>query len=163
MPRIELPPGDLPERYRVFGLQPEMGKALVGLSQAIYEKSIVDKRVREAVRMRIAQINQCQICLGYRFPELRELGVDEAFYEAVTDWRNATLFSEGEKIAIDYAERFLTDHLSIDNAFMARMGEFFSAAEIFDLTGIIGGLLANGRMMQVLQIEHSCALDSAVE
>ena len=160
MARIKLPAGDLPESYRVFGLQPDMGKALVGLSQAIYEKSIIDKRVREAVRMRIAQINQCHICLGYRFPELQALGVDEAFYDAVDSWRTSSTFSEREKIAIDYAERFLTNHLSIDDAFFANMRQHFSDAEIFDLTGIIGGLLTNGRMMQVLQLEQSCALDS---
>jgi alkylhydroperoxidase family enzyme len=160
MARITLPAGDLPESYRVFGLQPDMGKALVGLSQAIYEKSIIDKRVREGVRMRIAQINQCHICLGYRFPELQAIGVDEAFYDAVGSWRTSALFSEREKIAIDYAERFLTNHLGIDDAFFASLRTHFSDAEIFDLTGIIGGLLTNGRMMQVLQLEQSCALDS---
>ncbi|MBK8287553.1 MAG: carboxymuconolactone decarboxylase family protein [Cellvibrionales bacterium] len=100
MARIPLPEGDLPERYRVFGLHPALGKALAGLSEAIYEKSNLDKRVREAVRMRIALINECQICLGYRFPELQALGIDEAFYEAVRDWRSSDRFSEKEKMAI---------------------------------------------------------------
>ena len=77
MARIPLPEGDLPERYRVFGLQPAFGKAMAGVSDAIYEKSLLDKRVREAVRMRIALINECQLCLGYRFPELQAVGVDE--------------------------------------------------------------------------------------
>jgi AhpD family alkylhydroperoxidase len=156
--RIPLPEGDLPERYRVFGLQPAFGKAMAGVSDAIYEKSLLDKRVREAVRMRIALINECQLCLGYRFPELQAVGVDEAFYEAVKDWRNSDVFSEKEKTAIEYAERFLLDHTNIDDAFFQRLAQYFSAAEIFDLSAVIAGLLANGRLMQVLQVEHSCAL-----
>ncbi len=158
MARIPLPEGDLPERYRVFGLQPAFGKAMAGVSDAIYEKSLLDKRVREAVRMRIALINECQLCLGYRFPELQAVGVDEAFYEAVKDWRNSDVFSEKEKTAIEYAERFLLDHTNIDDAFFQRLAQYFSAAEIFDLSAVIAGLLANGRLMQVLQVEHSCAL-----
>lgn len=158
MARIKLPEGDLPERYRVFSLQPAFGKALAGLSDAIYEKSILDKRIREAVRMRIALINQCHICLGYRFPELQALGVDEHFYEAVKDWRHASIFSEQEKLAIEYAERFLLDHLNIDDAFFMRLRQHFSDAEIFDLSSVIAGLLANGRLLQVLQVEQSCSL-----
>ena len=158
MARIPLPEGDLPERYRVFGLQPAFGKAMAGVSDAIYEKSLLDKRVREAVRMRIALINQCQLCLGYRFPELQAVGVDEAFYEAVKDWRNSEVFSEKEKTAIEYAERFLLDHTNIDDALFQRLAKHFSPAEIFDLSAVIAGLLANGRLMQVLQVEHSCSL-----
>ncbi len=158
MARIKLPDGELPERYRVFSLQPAFGKALAGLSEAIYEKSILDKRVREAVRMRIAQINQCHICLGYRFPELQAQGVDEAFYAAVGDWRHSEVFSEREKTAIEYAERFLLDHANIDDALFGRLQQHFSAAEIFDLSGVIAGLMANGRILQVLQVETSCSL-----
>lgn len=163
MTRIAIPEGDLPERYRLFALQPAMGKALAGVSQAIYEKSIIGLRVREAVRMRIAQINQCQICLAYRFPEQAEqfaaLNINEHFYAAVAGWQHSTVFDEQEAIAIEYAERFAADHLSLNDAFFKRLHQHFSNAEIFDLTAVIGGLLANGRLMQVLQIEQqSCAL-----
>lgn len=61
MARIELPPGDGPEIMRVWGLRPVMGKAVAELSVAVYEGSELPARVREAVRMRIAQINQCHI------------------------------------------------------------------------------------------------------
>jgi len=46
---------------RVWGLRPVMGKAVGDLSQAVYDGSELHGRVREAVRMRIAQINQCHI------------------------------------------------------------------------------------------------------
>jgi alkylhydroperoxidase family enzyme len=61
MARIELPPGDEPEIYRVWALRPAMGKAVADLSTAVYEGSELPARVREAVRMRIAQINDCPV------------------------------------------------------------------------------------------------------
>ena len=163
MARIAIPDGELPERYRLFGLQPAIGKALAGLSQAIYEKSIIGLRVREAVRMRIAQINQCQICLAHRFPEQADdfaaLHINEDFYAAIADWRDSRLLDEKEKLAVEYAERFATNHLTLDAFFFERLHLYFSDAEIFDLTAVIGGLLANGRLMQVLQVEQGvCAL-----
>jgi alkylhydroperoxidase family enzyme len=61
MARLELPPGDGPEIMRVWGLRPVMGKAVADLSGAVYEGSELPPRVREAVRMRIAQINNCHV------------------------------------------------------------------------------------------------------
>jgi alkylhydroperoxidase family enzyme len=61
MARLEIPDGDLPEIARVWGLQPALGKAVGDLSFAVYEESILPARVKEAVRMRIAQINDCPI------------------------------------------------------------------------------------------------------
>jgi alkylhydroperoxidase family enzyme len=61
MARLDLPEGDGPEIARVWALRPELGKAVAGLSTAVYQESKLPPRVREAVRMRIAQINDCPI------------------------------------------------------------------------------------------------------
>lgn len=61
MARLDIPDGDLPEIARVWALQPTLGKAVGDLSSAVYEESILPARVKEAVRMRIAQINDCPI------------------------------------------------------------------------------------------------------
>jgi alkylhydroperoxidase family enzyme len=61
MARINVPEGDDPELYRVWALQPDLGGAVAALSDAVYNKSVLHPRVREMVRMRIAQINDCPI------------------------------------------------------------------------------------------------------
>jgi alkylhydroperoxidase family enzyme len=61
MARIELPPGDLEEPYRLFTLAPDLSRPAGAYSEAIYTKSTLPLRLRELLRMRIAQINQCVI------------------------------------------------------------------------------------------------------
>jgi alkylhydroperoxidase family enzyme len=61
MARLDLPDGDQPEIVRVWGLRPELGGPVAALSAAVYQESQLPPRVREAVRMRIAQINDCPI------------------------------------------------------------------------------------------------------
>jgi alkylhydroperoxidase family enzyme len=61
MARIRIPDGDKPEIVRVWSLRPELGLPLAELSKAVYGESKLPARVRESVRMRIAQINQCPI------------------------------------------------------------------------------------------------------
>ena len=61
MARLDLPEGEHDEIVRVWGLRPELGKPVAELSAAVYGESKLPPRVREAVRMRIAQINDCPI------------------------------------------------------------------------------------------------------
>ncbi len=158
MARIKLPPGNGDETIRALGLSESFAKAIAGYSGAIYGEIALSMREREAARMRVAQINQCPICLGYRFPELEAEGVTEAFYAAVENWRDSELFSAREKLIIEYTERYMTDHLNIDDDFFKQLHEHFDSKEIFELTSIISGLMANGRLLQVLKIDQQCTL-----
>lgn len=160
MSRINLPAGELPDTAKLFSLHPALGKALAKLSEAIYSQDVVDIRVREAVRMRIAHINQCTLCIGTRFPEaVRAAGIDEHFYAAIPHWRNSDIFSVAEKIAIEYAEKFAEDHMSLHQGFFDELHRYFNDEQLFTLTAIIAGLMANGRILQVLDVgQDRCAL-----
>jgi hypothetical protein len=61
MARIDIPEGTGLERRRLWQLNPELGKGVSGLGDAVYTRTSLDLRVREVARMRIAQINQCHI------------------------------------------------------------------------------------------------------
>ena len=158
MARIPLPPGNDDEAVRALGMSPTFGQAIAAYSGAIYGNIQLSMREREAVRMRIAQINNCEICLGYRFPELQAEGVTEGFYAEVANWRESDEFSPREKLAIEYTELFLTNHQAIDDTFFNRLNEKFSPREVFELTAVIAGLMANGRLMAVLKLDQQCSL-----
>ena len=79
----------------------------------------------------------------------------EDLYAHVTEHGHAE-YSAQEQVAIEYAERFALDHLSIDDAFWARLREQFTDAEILDLTICTGNWLAFGRLTQVLHLDVVC-------
>jgi alkylhydroperoxidase family enzyme len=96
--------------------------------------------------------------LGWRIPQLAEQGVTEELYAHVAEHGHPE-YSPAEQVAIEYAERFALDHLSIDDAFFSRLREHFSDADILDLTICIGNYLAFGRLTQVLKLDVACHLD----
>lgn len=157
MARLEMPDGDQPEIVRVWGLRPEMGDAVQRLSYAVYSQSALPARVREAARMRIAHLNDCAVCRGWRIPELAEQGVDEELYAHVRD-PDTGAYSDQERLAIEFAERFALDHRSIDDAFFGRLREQFTDAEILDLSICVGNWLAFGRLTMVLDLDEACAV-----
>jgi AhpD family alkylhydroperoxidase len=162
MSRLNLPPtpegqDELPEIVRVWGLRPDMGEAVQQLSIAVYSKSKLPARVREAARMKVARINQCAVCMGWRIPELAEQGVDEELYAHVDDPTHPQ-YSAQERLAIEYAERFALDHTSIDDDFFARLREHFTDEEILDLGICVGNWVAFGRLTMVLDLDEACAV-----
>jgi alkylhydroperoxidase family enzyme len=157
--RIAIPPGDGGDAVQVWSLRPEMGRAVTRLVDAAYNRSILPVRVREGARMRIAQLNDCPVCLAFRAQSVKEQGVTEDFYRHVADHDTASGYSRQEQLAIEYAERFALDHLSIDDAFFARLAECFTDAEILDLTICLAAFLGLGRMLRSLGIDETSLLD----
>jgi alkylhydroperoxidase family enzyme len=156
MARINVPEGAGGELVQVWSLSPELGAAVGNLSGAVYGDRLIEPRVREVARMRIAQINGCNVCLAWRFPEMADRGVTEELYAHVDD-PAAGDYSVQERLAIEYAEKFALDHRSLDDAFFARMKAEFTDAEIVELTAMIGDWLAFGRFNAVLDVAEACA------
>jgi AhpD family alkylhydroperoxidase len=155
MARVDLP-GEGPDLERVWSLSPDLGAAVGQLAAKVGGKGLeLPWRVREAARMRIAQINGCNICMAWRVPSLARHGVDEELYAYVDDPANGD-YSAQERLAIEYADKFALDHRSLDDAFFERMKQHFTDREIFELTVCIGDWVAFGRMTAVLDLDEAC-------
>jgi alkylhydroperoxidase family enzyme len=53
---------------------------------------------------------------------------------AVPAWRDSTLFSEEERLALEYAEKITITGEHVDDALFARLKQHFSEAQIVELT-----------------------------
>jgi alkylhydroperoxidase family enzyme len=166
------------------GLQPEMANAFVALSETVYQHTKLGFRVAEAARIRIAHIIGCLLCQNFRVAAdlsglMARVGVaddanvsasrgpvpDEAFYAAVENWRESPLFSERERLAVEYAEKIAETPRALpgDDEFWSRLSGAFDDAEIADLTYSITTWIATGRFVHVLGIDGSCAVPVAVQ
>jgi alkylhydroperoxidase family enzyme len=159
MARLDIPEGEGGDAVQIWSLRPEMGRAVNRLVDAAYNKSILPVRVREAARIRIAQLNECTVCLAFRADSVRaSSGVTEDFYSHIGTHGPAAL-SPQEQLAVEYAERFALDHLGIGDEFVDRLRESFSDPEILDLTICIAAFLGLGRMLHVLGITDTSLTD----
>lgn len=61
MARINVPEGEGLEASRIWKVAPHFGEGLRAMTRAVYEKSSLPVREREAMRMRIAQLNRCHV------------------------------------------------------------------------------------------------------
>ncbi len=180
MTRITIlqPPGRqdavLPHVYR-----PRMAAAMEALSQAVYQETTLSFREAEAGRVRIAHINGCLMCQGYRIAEDLAVALqkmdsgetpntagrgeapDEAFYQELAGgWRESGMFSEREWLAAEYAERIALTPIPLpyDDDFWGRLHAAFDEGEIADLSYSITTWIASGRMVHALGLDGACAV-----
>src|SRR5258707_1391473 len=121
MARIDVPEGPGGDAAMVWTLRPEMGRMVERMVSTVYGMSILPAAEREMARMRIAQLNACDACSTFRAPSVVEAGVSEDLYAHVADAATHPGFTERQRLAVEYAERFATDHRAIDDDLMARL------------------------------------------
>jgi alkylhydroperoxidase family enzyme len=152
MAHIEAPESGLGEHIDWALLRPKMAAGMGALSEAVYGNTQLPVREREAARYTIAMLNDCLVCRDTRAKDT-SAGADEPFYAEATDWRRAAGWSERERLAAEFAERFVLDHLAMDDAFWDRMHAAFSQEELADLTICCGMFLGMGRTLAVVGVQ----------
>jgi AhpD family alkylhydroperoxidase len=157
--RIDVPDGPGGEAAMVWTLRPEMGGMVERMVATVYGKSILPAAEREVARARIAQLNECDACGTFRAPSVLEAGVTEELYEHVGEAATWPGYTSRQRLAVEYAERFATDHRGIDDDLLQRLLAEFTDAEVLDLTMCVSVYLGLGRALAVLGIDEACALD----
>jgi alkylhydroperoxidase family enzyme len=68
---------------------------------------------------------------------VREGDQGEAKLAEVANWRDSRLFSDADRVALEYAERMTITGQSVDDALFARLKQHYSEAQIVELTAAI--------------------------
>ncbi|MCW2600104.1 MAG: 4-carboxymuconolactone decarboxylase domain/alkylhydroperoxidase AhpD family core domain protein [Frankiales bacterium] len=157
MARINLPEGKGLDVGKALAMAPHFVDVVVGYEKAIAQTTI-DPRLHELVRYRVAQLNQCTVCLDFRRDDS---GLTEEVLAQVESYATSDAFSAVEKTALRFAEQFCTDSAGIPDSLLAELGERLTPAEIIDLTLVVGKYLTMGRFMQVLGLDQACTIDPA--
>ena len=143
----------------IWTLRPEMAGMVDRMITTAYQRSKLPATEREVARLRIAQLNDCAACADFRAPSVREAGVPEDIYAHLQEYRTYPGYTDRQRLAIEYAERFATAHDQIDDELFARMRAAFADDEILDLTLCLAVFVGLGRTLEVLGVDEACPID----
>jgi alkylhydroperoxidase family enzyme len=131
---------------QVWAHRPQAALAWLALLDQFHNHGLLDQRLLELVRLRIASITQCQACQMARKSD----AVDAQDLQALTcSAADSGHFGPTERAALRYAEKFVADPQAIDEADFSALGHCFSNAEIVELQMFCALMLAGGRMTLV--------------
>jgi uncharacterized peroxidase-related enzyme len=120
--------------------KPQLMRAVMTLYGSLHsENPHLPEELKELVSIRIAQINGCRhYCLPYHTLQARKAGASEAKIAAVAQARTSTVFSEAERLAIEYAERMTTPTMIVSDEFFAQLKSIWADPDLVELTALIG-------------------------
>ncbi|WP_432199083.1 carboxymuconolactone decarboxylase family protein [Streptomyces sp. bgisy027] len=134
---------DLP--VRIWAHRPALAKAQLRLQGEIHEGRLLDARLMELVRLRIAAMNDCRACQVARKSD--DVSEEDVACLSSDDPR----FTAREAAALRFAELFAIDHLAVDDAVLGELHRHFTAAEIVELGMFAALMLGSGRLARVLR------------
>jgi len=109
--------------------------------------SLLGGRILELIRIRSAQLGECQPCMQSRK------------HESITDADVACLLAPGhaeltpqERMAAEFIDLLSADHHAMDDAFYRRLAEVFTAAQIVELGFTCAAAMGLHRFLHTLDV-----------
>jgi alkylhydroperoxidase family enzyme len=128
---------------QIWAHRPEIALAWLSTIEAMHVRGVLDPRLRELVRLKIASITTCKACQVARKSD----AVSEEDI-ACLGWDDPR-FTPAEQAALHYAELFAGDYFAIDESVYAALERHFSTEQIVELNLFAALMLAGGRMTYV--------------
>ena len=122
-------------------------KAMLGVHSYV-QNSGLSLGLLELVKIRVSQINGCAFCLAMHIPLARQNGVTDDQLNLLVAWREAPVFTNQERAALDWAESMthLTNGDVSDHVYEQACKQF-SVKEIADLSFAVAEINAWNRLM----------------
>ena len=136
-----------PVPLQIFAYQTARLQVTDAARQVLGQGTLLGGRIHELIRIRSAQLGECQPCMQSRK------------HDSITDEDVACLLAPGhdrldaqEQLAVEFLDLLSADHHAIDDAFYARLGQVFTAAQIVELGFTCAQAMGLHRFLHTLDI-----------
>jgi AhpD family alkylhydroperoxidase len=144
--------GKVLEPGLLWGRSPWVFGAVALLYGALDRRSSpVEPALRSLLTVRVSQINHCAFCVDINSATMLKRGISEDKLAALANWRDSPLFSERERVALDYAETVTVTDGVVTDQLRATLRHHWDEDGIVELTGLIA--------FQNLSSKFNAALD----
>ena len=115
----------------IVGRLPKVAEALGALNAAL-RSGTLPPRLRELVRLRIAFHNQCRSCMSVRYQSAVDDGLTEDAVCSLERPADAPDLSDAERVALNFADLFATNHLAIDDTIYDELRRHFTEDKLVE-------------------------------
>ncbi|MBR2557262.1 MAG: carboxymuconolactone decarboxylase family protein [Methanobrevibacter sp.] len=128
---------NMESRINYFKVAPKALDKIMELE--IYtRKTLIDKQLRELIKIRVSQINGCLYCLDMHTKSARKLKVTDEQIDQLETWNEAKIYSLKEKVAFELAEDVtLIAEKGVSDELYQRVRQHYDEKEYVDLIMII--------------------------
>jgi alkylhydroperoxidase family enzyme len=125
------------EPIEIWAHQPKVLTGMGRFQQAVRKAHSVDERVKNLVELKGAQMIGCEYCVDLGSQICRNSGLRDDELLALPRYRHSDLFTEREKLALDYAVAVMRTPVEVTDELVTRMKEHFSDEQLVELTTLL--------------------------
>ena len=115
----------------------------------------VDHRHKELAQLKAATLTNCEYCIDIGSSIARRAGLSDEQLLALPRYRDSELFSDLEKLVLDYAVGMSRTPVEVSDELFGRLREHFDEPQLVELTGMIALENLRGRFNLALGIGAS--------
>ncbi|AYE96829.1 carboxymuconolactone decarboxylase family protein [Mycobacterium paragordonae] len=132
------------EPLRMYAHVPHLLRAYGKLEQAEAKLDILSPRQRALAELKSATTARCEFCIDLGSQIARGLGFTDEELLALSDYRDASCFSDVEKLILDYATAITRTPVEVSDELFDALHVHFNTAQLVALTHIatLGNLRA---------------------
>jgi alkylhydroperoxidase family enzyme len=125
------------EPVEIWARQPKMMSGMGKFQQAVRKGKSVDERLKYLVELKGAQVIGCEFCVDLGSQICRNSGFSDEELLALPRYRQSELFTEREKLALDYTVGVMRTPVEVTDELFARVQEHFSDEQIVEVTALL--------------------------
>ena len=125
------------EPIEVWAHQPKLMSGMGRFQQAVRKANTVDERLKNLIELKGAQMIGCEFCVDLGSQICRNSGFSDAELLALSRYQDSDLFTEREKLALDYAVAVMRTPVEVTDELFGRMKEHFNDKQMVELTALL--------------------------
>ena len=123
--------GEVTENLRILAHKPLYVELIRSVSNTIDAPTVIDAELKQMVELKTARLTGCEYSIDLLEGDLLQKGVGEAKLRELDFFEESTLYSEREKIALEFAERMVMD--AVDDTLFHETRRSFAIEEMLEL------------------------------
>jgi AhpD family alkylhydroperoxidase len=133
------------EPLEMYAHTPGLFTAMRDLGTASGQLNGIDKRTRALAQLKTATMTACEYCIDVGSLISHLWGLTDEELLAFPSYRTSPLFSEVEKLVLDYAVGMSRTPVDVPDELFDQLKRHFSDAQLVELTHVIAGENMAGR------------------
>src|SRR6266702_3170861 len=130
--------GFVPNSMLIMQRKPKLVKAFSQLSQAIWDpNSEVDRGFKRLVGHVASRAAGCVYCMAHTAEGSLHYGIEDRKLAAVWEYRTSPLFSEAERVALDFALAAASVPNDVTDEMFAQMRKYWSENQIVEIAAVV--------------------------
>jgi AhpD family alkylhydroperoxidase len=122
------------EPMEIWAYQPKMMVGMGRFNQAVRKGKTVDERIKNLVELKGAQMIGCEYCVDLGSQICRNSGLSDEELLALARYRQSDLFTECEKLALDYTVAVMRTPVEVTDDLFDQMKKQFSDEQLVEIT-----------------------------